>query len=208
MEHQIIVVGIGPGSPDYLPPAAARQIERARFLAGSARALSAYARPEALTRTITGKIEETFAFIEENISAGDVVVMVSGDPGYYSLLCALRKRFASKTLKVIPGISAMQLAFAKLALPWQEARLVSLHGREPRAGELEYRPGAVLGILTDTAHTSKKIAALLMNAGWPPQSAAYVCSRLSYEDEEIIETTIERAAGAEAVSHCVMAVIG
>lgn len=208
MEHQIIVVGIGPGSPAYLPPAAAEQIGRARFLAGSARALSAYARPDAQTQAITGKLEEAFAFIEKNIAESDVVVMVSGDPGYYSLLSAIRKRFAPKMLKVIPGISAMQLAFAKLALPWQDARLVSLHGREPREGKLSYHPGVVLGILTDTAYTSQKIADLLKRGGWPPQSTVYICARLSYEDEEIIETTIERAAETEAISHCVMAVIG
>ena len=64
------------------------------------------------------------------------MAMVSGDPGYYSLLDALRRDFPAKQIMVIPGISAMQYAFARLALPWHDAVLASFHGRPPAAQDI------------------------------------------------------------------------
>ena len=60
-------------------------------------------------------------FIGRELRTQDVVVMVSGDPGYYSMLDAVRRHFEDKPIKVIPGLSSMQVAFAKLGMPWQEA---------------------------------------------------------------------------------------
>lgn len=207
MEHKIIVVGIGPGAPEYLLPIANHQIGKARTLVGSKRALETFARKGTKTQAITGKLEDTFFFINENLLFGDVVVMVSGDPGYYSLLPALRKNFSPAILSVIPGISSMQLAFAKLALPWQDAQLVSLHGRIPEKGTLQYKPGKILGMLTDTVYTSKKIVQLLSDNQWPLDSSVYICARLSYADEEIVETTLEKAATEKEFSHCIMVVV-
>ena len=42
MQNKIIVVGIGPGSPDYLLPIALKKIKNAKVLVGSARALRTY----------------------------------------------------------------------------------------------------------------------------------------------------------------------
>ena len=50
-------------------------------------------------------------FIARELKEHEVVVMVSGDPGYYSLLDALQRNFEQEKIEVIPGISAMQLAF-------------------------------------------------------------------------------------------------
>lgn len=208
MEYKIIVVGIGPGSPDYVPPIAKACIDQAKVLVGSNRALATFARKGVETKGITGRIDEALSYIANKLAEDDVVVMVSGDPGYYSLLAALRNRFGARRLSVIPGISSMQLAFARLALPWQGARLVSLHGRRPEECELAHRAGDMLGVLTDTVYTSKIIAGLLAERGWPLGAKIYLCARLSYEDEEIIETTLEEAAARQAISHCIMVVIG
>ena len=206
MEHQIVVVGIGPGAPQYLLPAAREVIERGKVLVGGRRALESYARPGAVTQAITADLQEVMAFIAEWRLTEDVVVLVSGDPGYYSLLPALRRCFPARLLRVIPGISSMQLAFARLALPWQDARLVSLHGRAPQEEDLVYRAGALLGCLTDGAYNSRSVAALLLEKGWPPEAKLYVCARLSYEDESVAETTLGEAAAAEGVGHCILVV--
>ena len=85
-----------------------------------------------------GRYTGSYEFIGENLARQDVVVMVSGDPGYYSLLDALRRGFPQEAIQVIPGISSFQLAFARLALPWHEAELLSFHGRVPAEGKLTY----------------------------------------------------------------------
>ncbi len=208
MEHRIIVAGIGPGHPDYVLPAAARAIREARVLVGGARALADFARPGQRTMTIRGDIPAVLSFIRESLTGDDVVAIVSGDPGYYSLLDALRREFPADSLVVIPGISSIQFAFARLALPWHDASLLSFHGRQPAAGELEFWPGRSLGLLTDTKYNSRTISALLLEHGWPRDTKAAVCSRLSYEDETVWRTTLGEAAQAEEKKNCVMVVTG
>ncbi len=206
MEHRIIVVGIGPGHADYLLPMARQVIAAARVLVGGKRALAAFSHAGQETMPVMGDIQRVMGYIHSKLEQQDIVVMVSGDPGYYSLLDALRQEFPLRQLQVIPGISSMQFAFARLALPWHEARLLSMHGRMPKQEELAYRPGALLGILTDKVHNSQSISTLLLQCGWPEQTEIYICTRLSYENEKIVHTNLEKAQTADLFTHCIMVV--
>lgn len=204
----MIVAGIGPGHPDYVLPAALRAIREAKVLVGGSRALSDFAREGQRTMTIRGDIPAVLSFIREALADSDVVVMVSGDPGYFSLLDALRRDFDEKCLTVIPGISSVQFAFARLALPWHDASLLSFHGRRPSDDELAYAPGRVIGMLTDGKNSSRTIPKLLMDMGWPKDAKAAICARLSYEDESIVRTTLAGAAEEKEETHCVLVVMG
>lgn len=233
--HRIIVAGIGPGHPDYMVPAARKAIAEAQALVGGTRALAQFARGGAdaaevlhdtkkLAAATTGDAarellpQETcvvkrdlgrvMAFIHEHLEASDVVVMVSGDPGYFSLLDALRRTYPEGIIDVIPGISAMQLAFARLALPWHDADLLSFHGRVPEDGALAYRAGRTLGLLTDQIHHSQAIAQTLLAHGWPVAARFAICARLSYEDETIDRMTLGEAAKHPAVGSCIVIVEG
>ncbi|MGM9539109.1 precorrin-6y C5,15-methyltransferase (decarboxylating) subunit CbiE [Anaerovibrio sp.] len=207
MEHKIIVAGIGPGHPDYMVPEARRAIREARLLAGGRRALSQYAGEGVQEQCVIGAdIPAVMDFIRRGLRHDDVVVMVSGDPGYYSLLDALRREFPAELIRVIPGISAMQMAFARLALPWHEADLWSFHGRVPEEGRLAYAPGRLAGMLTDGKYNSHTIPRLLLERGWPGETGLAVCSRLSYEDEVVIRTTLAEAENYPVYSHCILVV--
>ena len=204
----MIVAGIGPGHPDYVLPAARRAIREAKVLVGGSRALSDFAQEGQRTMTIRGDIPAVMSFLRDALSESDVVVLVSGDPGYYSLLDALRRTFDESVLSVIPGVSSVQFAFARLALPWHDASLLSFHGRRPADAELAYRPGRVLGMLTDGKNSSRTIPKLLMEKGWPPETKTAICARLSYPDERIVRTTLAGALSATEETHCVMVVMG
>lgn len=206
MEYKIIVVGIGPGSPDYLPPVAKRTIDSAKVVVGSRRALAAFAPPMARTWIIDKDVEGTIAYIRTELDRCDVVVMVSGDPGFYSLLAVLRQVFGAERLTVIPGISSVQLAFAKIADIWQDAILTSLHGRQAPAETLRYTPGKKLGILTDAEHSPAYIASLLTDLGWPATATVHLCANLSYEDEKIVRLSLAEAKLITGFTHCVMVV--
>ena len=204
--HRIIVAGIGPGHPDYIVSAAKRAIEQAEVLVGGRRALSQFGHESQEQMAVAGDIPAVMAFIRKQIETRDVTVMVSGDPGYFSLLDALRREFPADLLRVIPGISAMQMAFSACALPWHGARLMSFHGRVPEPKEFRYERGAVLGMLTDGEYDSHRIPKLLMEAGWPEDTGLIVCARLSYEDEKITETTLRGALLSEPVKHGILIV--
>lgn len=207
MEHKIIVVGIGPGSPDYLPPVAGRAIAAATVLVGSSRALATFAPENCETKVVDRDIGAVLDFIGRRLVQGNVTVLVSGDPGFYSLLAALRAEFAPEDLEVIPGISSVQLAFARLACPWQDAELISLHGREADTARLAYRAGAKLAFLTDGKYRPRQIAALLLELGWPADARAWLCADLSYPTEQIAGGQLAAFAGTDGYEHSVMVVM-
>ena len=207
MQKKIIVAGIGPGSEDFITPAALKQIRAAKFLVGGRRALKDFSSTEQTTCAITGDLDASLNFVREKLLLGEVCVMVSGDPGYYSLLDLLRKNFPPSQIEVIPSISAMQLAFAKISLPWHAATLASFHGRQPAREVLQFTSGKILGLLTDAEFNSASISKLLVDEhGWQKNSVVTICARLSYPDEKIFTVTLNEAATSEPVKHCVLIV--
>ena len=208
MHKKIIVAGIGPGGEDYITPLALKKIRAAKFLVGGRRALEEFSLPNQITCAITRDLDAPINFIREKILLGEVVVMVSGDPGYYSLLDLLRKKFPLESIEVIPSISAMQLAFAKISLPWHEATLLSFHGRQPAREFLKFSTGKILGLLTDAEFNSATISELLLDCGWNKNSSVTICARLSYPDEKIFTTTLAAAAQSLPVKHCILIVNG
>ncbi len=207
MDHKIVVIGIGPGSPDYLPPIAVRAIAAAKVVVGGSRALAAFAPAGSETFAIGRDIAAVLAFIGRRLEDSDVAVLVSGDPGFHSLLVALRREFGPGRLEVIPGVSSVQLAFARLACPWQDAVLVSLHGRAPAAGALDYIPGKKLALLTDAVNAPHAVAGDLLARGWPPDTAAWLCADLSYPEEKIFAADLAAVAAGRGFEHCVMVVM-
>ena len=204
LSNKIIVAGIGPGSLDYISPAALRAIKSAKVLVGGRRALTYFATDSQKSCPITGDISVAVQFIRNELNVNDVVVMVSGDPGYYSMLDTLRREVPLSQLEVIPSISAMQLAFARLALPWHHATLLSFHGRRPSDEDLKFTEGRILGMLTDGEYNSHTIPEILISNGWSRESKLAICARLSYDDEQIIETILSEALNLEVFRHCIL----
>ncbi len=206
MSNKIIVAGIGPGSVDYISPAALKAIKSAKILVGGKRALTYFATDEQISFSITGDILSVIKFIKEQIQTNDIVVMASGDPGYYSILDVLKREFPINLIEVIPSISAMQLAFARLSLSWNNATLLSFHGRRPSDNELKFTEGKIIGMLTDGNYNSHTIPKILISNGWNVNSKLAICSRLSYEDEQIIKTTLKNALNIDVFKHCILIV--
>ncbi|MDN5347358.1 MAG: cobalt-precorrin-7 (C5)-methyltransferase [Clostridia bacterium] len=125
----LTVVGIGPGSPAYLTPAAREAAEQAKVLIGGKRALALFKDLPVVKYRLTGDLESLAAYLKK-IYGQPTAVLVSGDPGFYSLLPWLKRQFPGEEIRVIPGISSMQMAFARLGATWEEATFLSLHGRE------------------------------------------------------------------------------
>lgn len=206
--HELNVVGIGPGSSEYILPAARRLIIAADVLAGGKRALADYADAAQKKIVIDGNIERALQDLERALQTYDVTVMVSGDPGYYSLLTALKERFPDKITSVIPGVSSLQMAFARLQLPWQQAKWISFHGRTPQQTEYAYEQEKIIGILTDSVNNPHNIAALLLDNGWPEQTKIYIAQNLSYPNEKIVNTdlaTLSRESTETYPNSCLIA---
>lgn len=205
-EKKIIVAGIGPGDEKFITPAALNAIHAAKFLVGGRRALETFAASSQITCPVTKDLDAAINFVREKILVDKVVVMVSGDPGYYSMLDLLRRNFDAALIEVIPSISSLQLAFARLAMSWYDATLLSFHGRRPADEKLKFESQKVLGLLTDGEYNSATISKILLNLGWAENATLHICAKLSYPDEKIFSTTLAAAVNSEPVKHCVLIV--
>lgn len=191
MVHPIKVVGIGPGHQDYLLPAALKAVREADYLVGGARALALFAHLDKPCCRIDKNLARLVPQLKDWRQKGRVAVLVSGDPGFYSLLNYLRRHFPGSELEVIPGLSSMQLAFARLGISWHDARFASVHGRPLETLLRVVEPGVTVAILTSGQNDPGAVAEFLTGkiTGDP---RVYLCDSLGEPGEKIISTRLSR----------------
>ena len=119
---------------------------------------------------------------------GDAVVLASGDPGFFGIVRALRERGLAFT--VLPAVSSVALAFARAGLPWDDAVVVSAHGRDPRPAVNVCRAYPKVAVLTGPGCGPAEIAAAL--DGWDRRLV--VAEHLGTDDERVTECSPAEAA--------------
>ena len=168
-EGEILVVGAGSGRREQLTPEAAKIIDGSRIVVGGMRLLR-LAPQGAETFAVGADLEAVKDFISERIGRDDICVITSGDPGCFSILPFLGRHFPGR-LKVVPGISSPQMLAARLGVPWQDWRLVSMHGREAAGNPAPPREPTVY--FCDDANPPAAVALrLLAGMGDCPAAAA------------------------------------
>lgn len=186
--QKFLVIGMGPGAPEWTLPAAIEAAASAEVLLGSEKLINAHAGNECkkMLVPLSGSIEHFLDKLETHRQNYKCAVLVTGDPGYYSLLSAVRRRFKPADFIVIPGITAFQLACARLGLSWQNYRLTSAHGKslESMLARLSPEDGAV--ILTDRNHNPHTIGKYLTDSNWSNRNG-WICENIGKEEEDIEE---------------------
>jgi len=125
-----------------------------------------------------------------------IAVLVTGDPGLYSLAKPVIRRFGRNACRVIPGISAIQSAFASLGLDWEDACILSLHGRSLDRDPGSFRAQKKIAILAGGEQTRPWLAAL--GKALEASHEAFVCSNLTLEDEAGAIGGTVRSGGSSA----------
>lgn len=190
---KIDVIGVGPGGKEYLTPAALQAAGEAEVLVGGERNLGLFDRHERETFIIKNNLAEMVDLIKKKKNTHKVAVLASGDPGMFGILSYLRKNFNPDELNVIPGISAVQVACARLAMPWHDAVMVSTHGRDRlRFVEAVRRKSKVVA-LAGPDEPPPVLARVLVVAGVKGK-IVFICSDLSYSNEEIQSFTLKELA--------------
>ncbi|MEZ0089402.1 precorrin-6Y C5,15-methyltransferase (decarboxylating) [Streptacidiphilus sp. EB129] len=148
-----------------LAPGHAELIARARLVLGARRHLDAAGvGPErALVLGPLAPALDTVAGLAATAAGGgSVVVLASGDPGFFGIVRALGERFGPGALDVRPGVSSVAEAFARLGLPWDDAAVVSAHGRDPRVAVNLCRAQRKVAVLTAPGAGPAELGAALL----------------------------------------------
>jgi precorrin-6B C5,15-methyltransferase / cobalt-precorrin-6B C5,C15-methyltransferase len=121
-----------------------------------------------------------------------IVILASGDPLFFGLGRLLLAELPAEWLTFHPHLSAVQLAFNRIKVPWQDARLISAHGRSLEELTTALQQGAEkIAVLTDGTNSPAAIAQLLRSLDLPAQYICWVCENLGGEDEQIQVINLE-----------------
>ncbi|MFE9683859.1 precorrin-6y C5,15-methyltransferase (decarboxylating) subunit CbiE [Streptomyces sp. NPDC006285] len=169
----ITVVGTGTGAP--LPPDAGAALAGAGLVVGARRHLAAAALPDSAARIVLGPLAPALDAIERYLEKagrqdgapdpGRVVVLASGDPGFFGIVRALAERFGAGRLDVHPGVSSVAAAFARAGLTWDDAVVVSAHGRDLRTAVNVCRAHPKVAVLTGPGSGPAELGAALAGSG-------------------------------------------
>lgn len=177
------IIGMGM-SPDDLTAAHRRLIAKADFLAGGRRHLALFEKGALETFEITGDLPALVDWIRSR-PGRRIVVLASGDPLYYGIGAYLARTLGREKVRVHPNITSVAAAFARMGEPWQEAAVVSLHGRRREDHLEEAVQGAErVAVFTDPTHSPAWIADFLLRRGIPAFQIG-VFERMGSDDEAV-----------------------
>ena len=211
MENKIYIIGIGPGSSEYLTKKAVDTVKTSDYTVGSTRAIDLF---DDVNNKIAFNVKDLLDKLEKGvdlaIEGNTVSILSTGDPGFSGVLntvlrIANEKNFPEEKIEVIPGISSLQLASARNHIQWDNANVMTFHGRE----NIEDILKVINNGKTTIALPSKKVrdmAQFLLDNGVDEHREVVVCERLSYDDEKIVRSTLKDIANSEFTYMCIMVI--
>ena len=209
MENKIYIIGIGPGSSEYLTKKAIDTVKSSDYTVGSTRAIDLF---DDVNNKLAFNVKDLLDKLEKGvdlaIEGNTVSILSTGDPGFSGVLntvlrIANDKNFPKEKIEVIPGISSLQLAAARNHIQWDNANVMTFHGRE----NIEDILKVINNGKTTIALPSKKVrdmAQFLLDNGVNENRQVVVCERLSYDDEQIVQSTLKDIASSEFTYMCIM----
>lgn len=202
---RVNIVGIGPGNPELLTGAAIKAIKESNILIGDKRMLAAFAEADKkIYDTIkTADIVEIAA--SANPEKDVLAVLVSGDVGFFSLAKTISGKLPDCECVRYCGISSLVYFAAKLQLSWDDAKIVSMHGRKQNLVAAVAENKKVFS-LTGGEHTPQMLCAQLCEHGLSDVQV-YVGENLSYPEEKITVGTAAEISKQNFPSLSVMMVI-
>jgi precorrin-6Y C5,15-methyltransferase (decarboxylating) len=180
------VIGIGDEGPAGLAPGVAAHVAAAVVLAGGRRHLDFFPAFTGTRIVIDADRERWLGELRDSYRRQKTVVLASGDPLFYGVGRVLLEAMPREDLIFEPHVSSVQLAFARLREPWQDARIVSLHGRplDCLLPALEER-AAKIAILTDEQNHPAAIARLLCERRLDHAFELAICENLGGTEERL-----------------------
>jgi cobalt-precorrin-7 (C5)-methyltransferase len=213
---KINIVGVGPGSPDFVTPVAKKAVQQAQLVIGAQRSITLFKddiKGEFFVLTATN-LQDLLKQAAESVKNGkDVALLSTGDPGFSGLLHTVLESglFQEADIKVVPGVSSIQACAARLNISWDNTRLFTFHDSvsddEKQKLVSAYQCGRTILLLPNSRGFSPKdISILLLETGADTQTPVYICENITLENEKVTSSTLEGIAGQTFGGLCVMVI--
>lgn len=213
--RNVYIVGIGMGNPNTITVKGKALISNSQTLIGAKRMIDSFL-VENQQAVYAIAPNEILAWIEEHTEIENIVVLMSGDLGFFSGAKKLRMLINDKyesifgneqiSFEYIPGISSLSYFSSLVGLAWEDAKIVSLHGRDDKDVSVVLNNKKTFFLTDGENNTVRKICNRLVEAGLEYVSV-FVGEELSYENERITKGTALELSQKDFDSLSVMIVL-
>ena len=203
--HRIHIIGIGDDGLDGLTAAGRQLIENADLLIGTEPTLARVPAGRAQRLVLSANLDEAVARLS---ATGErrAVVLASGDPLFYGVARYLCDKLGKDRFEVVPHVSSMQLAFARVKESWEDAYLTNLAHHALDQVLERIRGATKVGLFTSEQHPPSAVAAALLDRRIDYFSA-YVCENLGSPDERVTQGELAEIAADDFAPLNVMILI-
>jgi precorrin-6Y C5,15-methyltransferase (decarboxylating) len=188
------VIGIGDDGLAGLSAGVRKLVEEADLLIGAERTLELVGPLRAETQIVAADPGVAVTRIEDS-PGKRIAVLASGDPLFYGLARFLCEKLGKSRFEVVPHVSSMQLAFARVMESWEEAYLSDLMNHPLEKVIERIRVADKAGLFTTETATPAVVAQTMLDAG-VDYFSAYVCENLGSPDERVTRGELDEIAGA------------
>ncbi|HLJ08138.1 MAG TPA: precorrin-6y C5,15-methyltransferase (decarboxylating) subunit CbiE [Acidimicrobiia bacterium] len=176
---------------EYFGRAAAASLRSADVVLGIGRLLDGLPADVAAKRLeVPGPLADTLDLAAERRALGErVCLLASGDPGFFGIVRVAAARFGAGELDIHPAPSSVAVAFARAGLHWDDAVVVSAHGRPLPAAVEAVLPHPKAAVLTAPDQPPEALGRALLEAGCGPRRVT-VCAELGHAGEVVTTTDL------------------
>ena len=200
------VVGIGADGWTGLSGTARELVDGAAVVLGGARHLAMLPEvPEQIRQSWPSPLLEQLPALLETFDGHEVVALASGDPLVSGIATTLVDLLGRDAVTVVPALSSVALARARMRWSAESTEVVTLVGRDPHLVARSLAPGVRLLVLSSDGSTPAEVAALLTAAGYGA-SPMTVLSDLGSSDEARVDGVAASWRDQEAPALNVIAV--
>ena len=198
---RVHIVGIGDDGLEGVTAHARRLVENAPRLLGpescrvllpppiAARLETAVSLDDLVDRIEGAGRSERAGTADAAAGGGGLVVLASGDPLFYGTARYVCSRLGKDRFEVVPHVSSMQLAFARVKESWEEAFLANLSGQSIERVLDRIRTADTVGLFTSDQWPPPAVARALLDDGID-SFQAYVCENLGSPDERVTQGSL------------------
>jgi precorrin-6Y C5,15-methyltransferase (decarboxylating) len=190
---KVFIIGIGDDGLLGLTDQSRQIVRQADLIFGSEQTLSRVGDVPAQKIVVGTDLREIARRIEGELSQKRIVVLASGDPLFYGVARYLCDRIGKERFEVVPHVSSMQLAFARVKESWEDAYLTDLTGKSVEEVADRVRTAEKVGLFTSEDCSPAEFAGELLRQQIDYFSA-YVCENLGSPDERVTQGELAEIA--------------
>jgi len=181
--EKVHIVGIGDDGLEGLTQRARNIVRQAEVLIGEPHCLALVGDGNQERIAVGTDLDEAVRRIDA-LPKKRIVVLADGDPLFYGFARYLCDKLGKDRFEVVPHVSAMQMAFARVKESWEEASLTNLASHSVESVLEQIRSAEKVGLFTTESIPPKAVAEILLDQQID-YFTAYVCENLGSPDERV-----------------------